>query len=237
MKRILVIVLTFFVTFNLFAEELWNGFTENMTIEEVKRIGKSKFGVDARDVTNSYEDLLNSVYGEPKIIKLNPYNVDFEKDNTFYSSSFVSYPDKVIGFRSSDPVYNQNTYKTWANIHFFFINNKLYGIEVRWSLSFIDITPSSIKKYGDNYKAEMVTHRPLDYWKAPTKVTFYRWSKDNLEVFLANESDLNYDHGNPLYIISKKGISESQNKKNERDEKLKKEKEQYQESLKNNIVF
>ena len=236
MKRILFFILISFITINIFAEELWNGFTENMTIEEVKRIGKSKFGVNPRDITNNYEDRLNSTFDAP-IIKLNPYNVDLEKGNIYYNSEFISYPDKVIGFRSTDPVYNQETYKTWSNIHFFFVNNKLYAVEVRWSLSFTDIASPSIGKYGNDYKSEIVTHTPVNYWEAPKKVSFYRWSKENFEIFLANESDLNYDHGNPLYIISKKGILESQNKKNQKDKEKLKEKEQSQEILKNGIVF
>ncbi|MDY5121984.1 MAG: hypothetical protein SPE48_08795 [Treponema porcinum] len=237
MRKIIIIFTLFLICANLSSQDLWNGFKENMTVAEVKQLGKTKFGTSARDVTNSYEDTMNSVYGEPKIIKLNPYNVDYEKNNEFYNSEFVSYPDTVIGFRSSDPVYNQNTYKTWANIHFFFIDNKLYAIEVRWSLSFADIIPSSIDKYGNEYKTEVVVHSPVDYWKSPTKVRFYHWSKNNIEVFLAEESDVNYDHGNPLYVISTKGIKESLEKKQTRDKNLQNEKDQYKENLKNSLVY
>ena len=54
MKKILIIVLSFFISFNTFAEELWNGFTDDMTVEQVLAKGNKLFGCNGQNFTKEF---------------------------------------------------------------------------------------------------------------------------------------------------------------------------------------
>ena len=206
MKKILIIILSILIACNSFAEELWNGFTDEMTIEQVLSKGNKLFGCNGQNYTEQFT---------PEYKWLDNGPCHWRDDSARFPT-----PEYVIAYRSKQTQYSQDFIYGRGNIEFYFYKGKLSGVRVFWNIDYETVYNSAIKNYGTNYKKE-------DYstgdWYSPIIVKVCHWNLDNKEVFLSGSYNCD------ISIFSNKATDLfNSNKKKAQDEKLKKEAEEKQ---------
>lgn len=207
MKRILVFVLSIFITCNIFAEELWNGFTDDMTIEQVYAKGNKLFGCNGENLTKEFTP-------EYKWLDNGPFH--YREDSAHFPT-----PEYVITYNSRQSQYRQHG--DWrGNIQFYFYNRKLSGVKVSWDIDYETVYNSAVTNYGNKFIKEDYSIGNL---YSPTIVRVCHWILENKEVFLSGS-----DAGD-IFVFSNKATELFNiNKKKAQEEELRKEAEdkQYQ---------
>lgn len=198
-KCIPLIFYAFLVVQNLFAVELWNGFTDDMTEEQVISRAKSvlSFDADCMEIEEQkyYSDAIR------KKIEM------FHGDQKYRNDEFML-PDVVIYFSCNDSALDNDTNS--RNVAFYFFDNTLYAVYVRWNNTISnEVVQKSKDNYGKNFK-EIVDYSPEEkvfFVKLPaTKTKWLHWNFEEKENYLRvpdiGKSLLDYPKAE-LYAISK----------------------------------
>ncbi len=110
MKKILIIILSILIACNSFAEELWNGFTDEMTIEQVLSKGNKLFGCNGQNYTEQFT---------PEYKWLDNGPCHWRDDSARFPT-----PEYVIAYRSKQTQYSQDFIYGRGNIEFYFYKGK-----------------------------------------------------------------------------------------------------------------
>lgn len=206
MKKILIIVLSFFISFNTFAEELWNGFTDDMTVEQVLAKGNKLFGCNGQNFTKEFT---------PEYKWLDNGPCHWRDDSARFPT-----PDYVIVYKSKLSQYEQDTVYWRGNAEFYFYKGKLSGVRIFWNIDYETVYNSAVNKYGSNYKKEDYS---IGDWYSPKMVKVCHWTLENKEIFISGSNNCD------ISVFSNKATELfNSNKKKEQDEKLQKETEEKQ---------
>ena len=115
-KYIPLIFYAFLVAQNLFAVELWNGFTDDMTEEQVISRAKSVLSFDA----DCMEIEEQKYYSDDIRKKIEMFHGDQE-----YRNEKFMLPDVVVYFSCNDSALDDDTNS--RNVAFYFFDNTLYA--------------------------------------------------------------------------------------------------------------
>ncbi len=135
MKKInFFIIFTLLICQNIHSLELWNGFTDEMTKNQV--ISRAIKLFNAKTKENS---LFGNTFSSGMELFFN------EKQRTEHYFSFAD----VIYYNSPNKEFQ---YDISGNIRFYFIENTLYAIDIEWSPQITEfVIEKAIESYGSNY--------------------------------------------------------------------------------------
>jgi hypothetical protein len=147
-----------FIGMNVSAVELWNGFTTDMTRNNV--IAR------AREILRTSEEDLN----------YNGWNnATFGFGQYLFKEIQEKFPahESCISFKSILPAYEQSRGK---NIHFFFIGGKLFAVHIIWTVTGNELLEATISQYGNyDYSVSAITDLANYYnWKVTGKLIYIR---------------------------------------------------------------
>lgn len=197
--KYLFVVFTLCYIQNAFAIELWNGFTDDMTEEQVINRGEEIFStVYELQERESYEQFL--LYG----IKMSYEEWQksawkkillFHGDQEYRNDKFMI-PDSVLNFTIIDDPALDDSYR--HNNQFYFFNKKLYAIYINWNKEIIKEVEEKLKEnYGKDYE-EIIDYSPKDeflFIEIPERRNkWLHWDFDEKEL---------YFFGGSMYVISK----------------------------------
>ena len=210
-NALLLFVLYFFVQ-RVFAAELWNGFTDDMTQEEVI--------VRARNVLSVYSDELD-IEEQKYFSDISRRKIEmFHGDQEYRNEKFIL-PDVILYFSCYDSAMDDDS--SSRNIAFYFFNNKLYAIYIRWNkLISNEVVQKSKENYGKNYK-EITDYSPEDklfFVKVPeSRTKWLYWDYEEKEIYLRipDTGSTIWDYKKAeLYAISKNHYAEYKEEINHR---------------------
>lgn len=184
--------------------ELWNGFYDTMTFEEVREKADKLFNTAGRDVSR----LFNTDYD---------WGFNGPCKNGDDSRRFAT-PDKVLAYYPGAKEYYQKSLGNGRGaVEFYFYKNKLSGVKIVWDIEFDVILKGAIEKYGNEYKREDTS---IGEWHSPKPVRVAHWYRlDGKEIIV---SEL---YGNFFAAFSTKAaIKYHEEKAKERAELERKEK-------------
>lgn len=192
----------------VFAVELWNGFTDDMTQEQVIARVRNVLSVDCDWQDIEDQNLFSST--SRKKIEI------FYGDQEYRNDKFML-PDSILCVFCNDPALDDEN----SNIVFYFFNNKLYAIYIKWNkLISNEVVQKSKENYGKSYK-EITDYRPEDevfFVRVPASWTeWLQWDFEEKELYLSIPDDtcsniLDYiwesNKKAKLYAISKNHYAE-----------------------------
>ena len=179
MKKIIVVFMVFLMTTQVFAIELWNGFTSDMGVDQVRARAEEVLEPKGRENYKEYDDFLK-------------FEI-FESDKKYLKSQFPKL-DSYIGFTSSLTGYNQNVPFSIDsnNVKFHFYRDKLFAVEVWWQTTVTDLLPVVQREYGK--------HREVLEISVLGTITdiCYIWGTAEKNIFLTYKS---YNKYGAMYFI------------------------------------
>lgn len=193
MKKILLLFIISFASFNVFSVELWNGFSDGMSKEQVKNRAINILKAECAFET---EDLLSK-------------NFKIFTGNQSYRNEGLIPPDEIISCDFDYTYYKNIIFK---KIMFYFFDGALYALSVEWTNDISDdVVQKSIENYGKSY-SEIIDYNSetdvLFLFKKPAiKTRFLLWDFDQKRVFLKSpekEDTVWASKSAKLYSISKK---------------------------------
>ncbi len=195
-NKILLLLSLVFIFHNIFAEELWNDFTDDMTEEEVIKKAKSDFNLDTYSIQIQERQYFSN-------LKINIFSGNQEQRNDKFML-----PDTVIECSAYIAPFDEND--TFGNIRFYLFNDKLYAVYIRVDQSIAkEFVQKATDVYGKKY-TKIDDYSPAEkvlFVKIPATHTYFRnWDFNNKEIFirLPDEGTTNWDtHYAELYVISK----------------------------------
>lgn len=165
--------------------ELWNGFTDQMTVNQV--IARADKLLNAKESSKIYEPFkISSIYA-------------FKEE--------LPEPEFIAYYRSLNTEFYQDLSRE-SNVLFYFYKNHLYGVEIRWNLS---IKKSVIEKAKENYGSNFYIKKHRDflgsfYWEDIA----YIWNKNYKEVFLCSTAPNTPGERLKLFVFSKSLVQQYQ---------------------------
>jgi hypothetical protein len=159
---------------NLYTLELWNGFTTDMTEEDVIARAKEVLQAEWREGRN---DVLFGPFGLSHSLydKNMPNLVSFDGESTVWISG-----KRLMRF-SPLPAYDQDKVTSYfGNISFDFHNNFLCGVNVEWSVESKVLLQRATAQFG---KPETFLE---DEAYANSRYTWYRWKTGDKQIYFKN---------------------------------------------------
>ena len=172
--------------------ELWNGFTDQMTKEQVISRGNKTFNQKGEGYSvGPGQDIITTIAG------------------------FLPTPDEIITYRSPDDVFYHHKSAGYIsddrNIWFSFYDDKLYSVRIDWNLSIKDsLIKEAKEKYGSDF---LIKRDSLLYNGTFVDYLAYYWNLEDKDVYIYNSNS----NQNPLlaetlelHVFSKSGIEKYQ---------------------------
>lgn len=176
-KKYFIALCALFLVPRVFAVELWNGFTDDMSQEQVIVKARNDLSVDS-DYLDIEEQKYFSDFSRKKLEL-------FHGDQKYRNDKFIL-PDVVLYFSCYDSAMDDDSNS--RNITFYFFDDKLYAIYIRWNkLISNEVVQKSKENYGKNYK-EITDYSPeekLFFVKVPASWTkWLHWNFEEKELYL-----------------------------------------------------
>ena len=176
--------------------ELWNGFTDEMTKNQVISRADKLLNAKGKDFSSEISNENSKMYfvsvgGAPQIFYENTYKNDFAP------------PDSLIGYFSK----NKEFADSGRTVEFYFYDNQLYAVSVSWNLDLKnEIIQKAKENYGNNYRLEndSITYSYPSY--ATYKSDIYCWNFNNKDIYLKETKRDGWLQTLELTIFSKKQI-------------------------------
>lgn len=193
--------------------ELWNGFTDEMTKNQV--IARADKLLNSKGYDCTWE--LNGRSGSiPRIFSADDRLNDF------------ALPTALFKYRSP----NREFENIHGNIEFYFYENKLYAIEIHWNT---DIQDAVIQKAIDNYGTDYELKDDFAYYITTPQYNFdakvYCWNKNGKKVYL-NKKKCSFNPNSLVLTVFSKNLI--QRYKVDLKEKEAKQRQQAEEERKKN---
>lgn len=223
MKKFLFL---FFVLLNIlpcFATELWNGFTDEMTKNQVIARANKLF-----PKSNSYDTTV--------------HYKNFDEFYQFYrpfSNDNFPYSDSVIGYFVYTNEFSNNGNN--GNIKFFFYDNHLTGIVITWNEELGDaILQKAKENYGNNFKTKTEDFSTNMLWGQYITNRYTIWENDNTDICLYEEN-ITHKYTDAVVIemlaLSKTRLLEKRNRVQAENQQKKKELENQRKKTIDNLIF
>lgn len=157
-----IFLLVFFGT-NLFAVELWNGFTTDMSPEQVEKIC---------DMMLQHGYMIGEYTFNSLMLRPMPYSGDLEHKNN-------SIPDCAghISYKTYQEQYD-------GNLLFYFRKGKLYAIEIPWRLGGSEIIQKAKETLGNNFSLDICRNEDFLFLKGRDE-NVYHWILDDREIYFS----------------------------------------------------
>jgi hypothetical protein len=155
-------IVLFLFSINIYTLELWQGFNDDMSKEEVIKKAKKIFGNDL-DITNNNRSG-SSLNFSPELQKAISWNLPMSERLT-------------IGFKNSVDI---KEFQELLIVSFYFYNDKLMYISVKWFNTTDELLSTLSGQYG-NPKYFQYTH--IIGILSVTQ-TVYKWENSGREIFL-----------------------------------------------------
>lgn len=230
MKKLLALLFCFMIAKNVFAVELWNGFTSGMSENEVKQKCKTTLKSD-----NCWKA------GSLKSKKLEIYLGDLHnKNNNFMEADFI-----LLCRSPLEQFYRSRFGGFIEPIEFHFYENKLYAIRIPWALPGNDIIPQARKSLGEEFTYEecKITYGEITnkgFW-IPTSSNpchHYSWNYDEKTTYIVYETNSsNSEEICYQTVIFKPTIAKYHIDQQKLFEKQQAETEARQQRIRDNTVF
>jgi len=157
----LVLILTA-ISYGAWAVELWNGFTTDMSKDDV--IIRAKTTLDTKSMEESGPSSFNPFDNRANLSKNN---------NAFPSINLL------LSFSGSS-----NQYRS---IYFYFTNSKLFAVRIQFLNATIkDFLPLATNQYGKNYTELIETYKgvPGNTFAEPFQRRWYVWKLPDREIYV-----------------------------------------------------
>lgn len=181
--------------------ELWNGFTDEMTKNQVIARANKLLKAEGYDCTWELNGRSGSI---PRIFSANDQLNDF------------ALPTALFKYKSP----NSEFENIHGNIELYFYANKLYAIEIHWNTNIQD---SVIKKAIDNYGANYEIKDDFDYYISTPEYNFdakiYCWNKNGKKVYLNKKKGSRGSNSLVLTVFSKNLIQQYKTDLKEKEER------------------
>lgn len=218
MKKGIVVIFIAIRLIPCFAAELWNGFTDEMTKQQViSRANK----------------LLNATPKEFDFIADND-GIELFFDDLDHSNHFLSVAS-VVCYSSPNKEFQRHFifFADGGNVRFYFIENILYAVEVEWNPKITNqVSEKAKENYGTNFKifdanSSCINSRPTLLWDFPDKEVYLNeWCQTvGAEPFVQ------------LYAFSKERMKRGREIIKQQEEAKKRKVEQERQRAVNNIAF
>lgn len=213
-KNLFIFFILLFSSFS-FAFELWNGFTDDMTPEQVLERGNKIFECEAAKKLSDINDYIYEPYPTESVL--------------VYKNKNFPIPDYCITYKVKEFVYASDT--VMGNVLFFFYKGKLCEICVVYNKStsnsyekISDEMNDILLKNGYRFSEEPCKHGILHYWigKEMEVIMSYSW-KETFAKRYANKMGYEKDVGVKIFYMSNKL---KENFLVDRKEKIDKEREE-----------
>jgi len=191
-KKIILTVVLFYTINNVMALELWNGFTTDMTREDVINKAKELYG------ENNIEIRLND-NKQGRIV-----NFFFLEDDIGYD---IPLPNYHINIR-----HKQNNSNPAFSVYF--KDNKIINMSVSWSAEPNDMLRLATQQFGQPRSIKYKTSWGLDG-------IVYKWEYRGMDIFLHRSTMVYFDRNIHLNFVEENRRIEQQ-KKIEEEERRKK---------------
>ena len=191
-KKIILIFVLFYTINNVMALELWNGFTTNMTRDDVINKAKELYG------ENNIEIRLND-NKQGRIV-----NFFLIEDNINYD---IPLPNYEINIRhkqgNSNPAFSV-----------YFKDNNIINITVSWRAEPDDMLRLAIQQFGQPRSIKYTTS-----WGSNAIV--YKWELREMDIFLHRSSMVYFDRNIHINFVEEKKRIEQQRKIEEEERRKK----------------
>lgn len=216
MKRysILIIVMLFFSTSGLFAVELWNGFTTEMTEEDVI--------IRAREVLKMNNPNEGSFPSGPFRRTGDKYNLNF----AFPEGKWLSYSDDKSTFGG-------------LRYTFYFRNERLFHVRVQGDLHPNDFYPLIVNQYGQPLRRINELDRrnlnapPGQQWD------WYVWETDGKIIYSFRNDHDSSDNGSRyrMYIYSKQALDDFKKEQADAEVRRRAEEDRLRKEKESKVIF
>lgn len=201
--------------------ELWNGFTDEMTKNQV--IARANKLLNSEGVDLSREIDKNISGGIPHIFYEHYYLNDFAT------------PDTLIGYFSKNKEFSNYGGRT---VEFYFYRNRLYAINVDWNL---DLRNEIIQKAKENYGKEYSLIKEENSTSWPFSMTYYsdiyKWDSKTKKIFLKDTKSYSGQPTLTLTVFSKNLIQQYNTDLKEKEERQRKQAENERKRNSDRIKF
>jgi len=211
-------VFLFVFTYSLFAFEMWNGITTEMSMDSI--ISRLK---------TIFEDTLRNKSGDgwgkgkPEI-----FFVDTYQQSRIYPDDLISY-----WFRSEVPTYH--FLYTNSSPVVYFRNNKLFAIRVPFAADADIVFNAAKEKYGSNFE-KLTENYPL-YSGEKRVITIYKWETNEKTVYLHSDPKNGTWQPRIITIINKQLFEEYKQEQIRKDEKNRQELEEQRRAANDGVKF
>ena len=183
------------ICINLGAVELWNGFTTEMSQEQVVARSREVLEMTQNPTTASDSNThfrifpvapIRVIQGDSNDRIINNSNFTFWPPNTPSSATLRDVGFQTLEIYSPIPAYRSATGmggRYLPNIAFYFLQNKLYGISVNWASGFSDMLRLTTERYG-NFSAIVGPRQNIGYDNQGHE--YHMWKLDNILIYFAS---------------------------------------------------
>lgn len=217
MKKLLVLLFCFMVTKNVFAVELWNGFTSGMSENEVKQ--KCNIVLQPGQLVKEYFPASST-----SIIITRP---------SPYIGNLKSKGER-IPHSDGTSIYSSELEQYLSNITFYFRKGKLYAIEIPWRLGGKEIIKKAKETLGEKYTTEICKSDDFLIFKISDK-NVYHWVLDEREIYFSFFAD--EKNSTTQFIIDRQSILQYPSEQAAEKARQQAEIEARQQRIRDNTIF
>jgi len=153
--------------------ELWNGFTDGMTMDQV--IARADKLLNAKAV-HLFVDSYAETYGAPEV---------FHQKREL---NIVVVPDSIVAYKSPNTEFFTDVPNN--NVCFYFYKNTLYAVAIQWNYNAVNqIIKMAFEKFGKNYD---FFEEQSSTENAAYSTGIARWKKNDKTVYLIGETRYGY---------------------------------------------
>jgi hypothetical protein len=171
MKKLIVVLAVFLVTMQVSAVELFNGFTTDMGVNEVRARARAVLSLKSNEIIRTKADL---THGRKSHFRV--FSDDGDKANL--NNQFPAIETSMV-CNSSLPAFASTPFAGMANIFFYFYNDKLFAVTVFWSMRGTDVLEGFKETYGNKY-GTMVETETLQSQKNASR--YHTWEPAGMVV-------------------------------------------------------
>ena len=204
MKVIKYIVLyILFINCNLYSLDLWQGFDDEMTKDEIVNHAITLFGENIRiDYINEFARVKNFPYGIIFAIKYNvPYGnteIRINRRNREYETSEI--------------------FRGLIGIDFIFRNEKILFMCIKWNSSVNELLPNLTRQFGSPIIIPYVENS----FFSSELINSYKWENNNRDVFLlkieySTFGQIIYLNHNSIFEYNRQLIEDERKKQDEQN--------------------
>jgi hypothetical protein len=220
MKKAIFAVLAVFMAMQVSAVELWNGFTTDMTQDQVLDKARTDLKVTRHEENRDQLNMYESAYS---------YNTTVQQgsasDKTITNMIFAPSKDDYQRLMVYSPLSEYRESSDYYNIRFHFNKNKLYAVEISWAANNKDLINLTNKNFG-NYTV-IVHQEPKTKSWANSERSFYIWKLKDRLIYISG----------PMYFMDRSVIEGWITEREQRAEKEKTEAEAKRKAAAGGVKF